>query len=322
MIAADAATWQPVADDVRGGMRAFQRGRLTDARQPPRRRRLPCRHQWLGRARPTAVRVAAHRSGRISTLVRRHRRTCCCASTDSAARRPRSCPRWPRWPTSYRWWRWTSPASASRTSRSALPTTPPGSPARCSTPSMRSASTAPTWPATAWAGGWPSRRGSTDGERVRSLTLLSPALAWLRDRRWAPWFARCGQSSGSSSPHRDRGRGPGAARRAGGGDGWSAAGVDEFLRAYLSPRGRAAFYAAARNIYLDEPHGDDGFWTRLSELAPKRCSSGAATTSSCRSAFAATWRRRCRRRGTSCCRAATCRSWSARARRTRRSATS
>jgi pimeloyl-ACP methyl ester carboxylesterase len=51
-------------------------------------------------------------------------------------------------------------------------------------------------------------------------------------------------------------------------DGWSAVGVDEFLRAYLTPRGRAAFYAAARNIYLDEPHGDDGFWTRLRELAP------------------------------------------------------
>jgi pimeloyl-ACP methyl ester carboxylesterase len=54
----------------------------------------------------------------------------------------------------------------------------------------------------------------------------------------------------------------------GGDSGWSAAGVDEFLRAYLTPRGRAAFYAAARNIYLDEPHGDDGFWTRLAELAP------------------------------------------------------
>ena len=41
--------------------------------------------------------------------------------------------------------------------------------------------------------------------------------------------------------------------------------MDEFLRAYLTPRGRAAFYAAARNIYLDEPHGDDGFWTRLAD---------------------------------------------------------
>jgi pimeloyl-ACP methyl ester carboxylesterase len=55
---------------------------------------------------------------------------------------------------------------------------------------------------------------------------------------------------------------PGAA------DGWAAAGVDEFLRMYLTPRGRAAFYAAARNIYLDEPHGEDGFWTRLAELSP------------------------------------------------------
>ena len=50
--------------------------------------------------------------------------------------------------------------------------------------------------------------------------------------------------------------------------GWADAGVEEFLRAYLSPRGRAAFYAAARNIYLDEPHGENGFWTRIEELAP------------------------------------------------------
>jgi len=48
--------------------------------------------------------------------------------------------------------------------------------------------------------------------------------------------------------------------------GWTAAGVDEFLRAYLSRSGRAAFYAAARNIYLDEPHGENGFWTRLESL--------------------------------------------------------
>ncbi len=52
----------------------------------------------------------------------------------------------------------------------------------------------------------------------------------------------------------------------GGRDGWSAVGVDEFLRAYMQPRGRAAFYAALRNIYLDEPEGDEGFWTRLREL--------------------------------------------------------
>jgi hypothetical protein len=47
----------------------------------------------------------------------------------------------------------------------------------------------------------------------------------------------------------------------------TAAGVDEFLRAYLTPAGRAAFYAAARQIYLDEPHGEQGFWTRLLDTA-------------------------------------------------------
>jgi pimeloyl-ACP methyl ester carboxylesterase len=47
---------------------------------------------------------------------------------------------------------------------------------------------------------------------------------------------------------------------------WTAAGIDEFLRSYLTPSGRAAFYAAARNIYLEEPHGPNGFWTRLRSL--------------------------------------------------------
>ena len=48
--------------------------------------------------------------------------------------------------------------------------------------------------------------------------------------------------------------------------GWAAAGVDEFLRAYHTPRGRAAFYAAARSIYLEEPEGENGFWPRLRTL--------------------------------------------------------
>ena len=51
--------------------------------------------------------------------------------------------------------------------------------------------------------------------------------------------------------------------------GWTAAGVDEFLRAYLTPAGRAAFYAAARHIYLDQPDGKRGFWPRLAELGPE-----------------------------------------------------
>jgi pimeloyl-ACP methyl ester carboxylesterase len=105
-------------------------------------------------------------------------------------------------------------------------------------------------------------------ERVRGLVLLSPALAWLRDRRWAPVVRLLRPELGllqvTPRPVIER-----VVRRLipGGGKGWAAAGVDEFLRAYLTPRGRAAFYAAARNIYLDEPHGDDGFWSRLGGLS-------------------------------------------------------
>ena len=110
--------------------------------------------------------------------------------------------------------------------------------------------------------------GLMDRSRVRSLTLLSPALAWLRERRWAPVVRLLRPELGllQMAP---RSVTEGVVRRLvpGAADGWAAAGVDEFLRAYLTPRGRAAFYAAARSIYLDEPHGDDGFWTRLRSLS-------------------------------------------------------
>jgi pimeloyl-ACP methyl ester carboxylesterase len=110
--------------------------------------------------------------------------------------------------------------------------------------------------------------GLMDRSRVRSLVLLSPALAWLRDRRWAPVVRLLRPELGllQVAPRSVTDR---IVRRLvpGGNDGWAAAGVDEFLRSYLTPRGRAAFYAAARSIYLDEPHGDDGFWNRLGGLA-------------------------------------------------------
>jgi pimeloyl-ACP methyl ester carboxylesterase len=112
--------------------------------------------------------------------------------------------------------------------------------------------------------------GLTAPDRTDRIGLLSPALAWLRDRRWAPVVKALRPELGliQLAPRAVvervvRGLIPGADR------GWAAAGVDEFLRSYLTPRGRAAFYAAARNIYLDEPHGDNGFWTRLAELSPQ-----------------------------------------------------
>jgi pimeloyl-ACP methyl ester carboxylesterase len=105
-------------------------------------------------------------------------------------------------------------------------------------------------------------------DRVRRLALLAPSLAWLRSRPWAPYLRLVAPQLGLIQPA-PRAIVEAIVRRVipGADEEWTAAGVDEFLRSYLTPRGRAAFYAAARNIYLEEPHGPDGFWTRLPSLA-------------------------------------------------------
>jgi pimeloyl-ACP methyl ester carboxylesterase len=104
-------------------------------------------------------------------------------------------------------------------------------------------------------------------DRVNRLGLLCPSLAWRRERPWAPLLRLLRPELGlvQLAP---RSVVDGVVRRVipDADEGWTAAGVDEFLRAYLMPAGRAAFYAAARQIYLEEPHGSDGFWTRLRGL--------------------------------------------------------
>lgn len=107
-------------------------------------------------------------------------------------------------------------------------------------------------------------------DRVGRLVLLAPSLAWRRERPWAPALRllrpELGLAQLAPRPIVEaivRRMIPGAD------EGWTAAGVDEFLRAYLTPPGRAAFYAAARQIYLEEPHGDQGFWPRLRALEPE-----------------------------------------------------
>jgi pimeloyl-ACP methyl ester carboxylesterase len=112
--------------------------------------------------------------------------------------------------------------------------------------------------------------GMSHPERVGRLALLAPSLAWRRQRTLAPLLRLVRPELGliqlAPRPavevivHRLI---PAANH------GWTAAGVDEFLRAYLTPSGRAAFYAAARQIYLEEPDGSQGFWTRLQDLEPE-----------------------------------------------------
>lgn len=107
-------------------------------------------------------------------------------------------------------------------------------------------------------------------DRVLRLGLLAPSLAWKRGRPLLPLLRLTRPELGlvQIAPRRVvetvvHGMIPDAEK------GWVSAGVDEFLRAYLTPSGRAAFYAAARHIVLEEPHGEVGFWTRLQSLEPE-----------------------------------------------------
>jgi pimeloyl-ACP methyl ester carboxylesterase len=108
--------------------------------------------------------------------------------------------------------------------------------------------------------------GMAHADRTRKLVLLAPSLAWLRERPWAPLLKLVPPQLGVIQPA-PRAIVEPIVRRLipGAEDGWTAAGVDEFLRSYLSPAGRAAFYAAARNIYLEHPQD---FWPRLESLTP------------------------------------------------------
>lgn len=110
-------------------------------------------------------------------------------------------------------------------------------------------------------------------ERVATLSLLAPALAFRRRRELAP-LVKLMRPELAAIPHPLRA----ATVRA---QFWSlfarperldpaAADVaaDEFCRVYKSRSARVAFFAAARNLYLDPPHGERGLWTRLADLRP------------------------------------------------------
>lgn len=107
--------------------------------------------------------------------------------------------------------------------------------------------------------------------RVDSLGLLAPALAFRRRRELVP-LVRMLRPELAAIPHpmrattvrahfwsmfaRPERLDPSVADIA----------AEEFCRTYRSRAARVAFYAAARNIYLDSPWGERGFWTRLAGL--------------------------------------------------------
>ena len=108
-------------------------------------------------------------------------------------------------------------------------------------------------------------------ERVSSLSLLAPALAFRRRRELVP-LVRLLRPELAAIPHSLRA----AQVRA---RFWSLfarperldpavadIAVDEFARTYRSRSARIAFFAALRQIYLDPPYGERGLWTRLCEL--------------------------------------------------------
>jgi pimeloyl-ACP methyl ester carboxylesterase len=108
-------------------------------------------------------------------------------------------------------------------------------------------------------------------ERVRALVLFAPAAAFRRLRQFAP-LVRAARHELAAVPlpvtHRMAVRGLKALfavpeRLA---DSWYDAAADEFQRVFSDRTHRIAFFAALRQIYLDDAFGDRGFWTRLERM--------------------------------------------------------
>jgi pimeloyl-ACP methyl ester carboxylesterase len=109
--------------------------------------------------------------------------------------------------------------------------------------------------------------------RIDRLVLLTPGVAFIRGRQYAPlvkllrpemallpvvlthWEVVRLARSLFAEPDRLPGE-------------WYDSFANEFLRVWQSPRARIAFFSAARQIYLDEPGGDSGFWQRIRGLRP------------------------------------------------------
>lgn len=115
--------------------------------------------------------------------------------------------------------------------------------------------------------------GLSAPDRVGSLSLLTPSLAWRKHRGFVP-LVKLLRPELAAIPHKMNAH---LVRR----QFWGMfarperlhpsvadVAVEEFLANYRNHAARVAFSAAARNIYLEEPDGEDGFWKRLEGLEP------------------------------------------------------
>ena len=109
-------------------------------------------------------------------------------------------------------------------------------------------------------------------ERVAALALFAPSMAFKRFREATPLVRLLAAEIGAmpmimprplvmttlrmmfAQPERLA-------------DAWYDAAADEFQRVFATSRGRMAFFSAARQIYLEEAHGESGFWDRLPALS-------------------------------------------------------
>jgi pimeloyl-ACP methyl ester carboxylesterase len=107
-------------------------------------------------------------------------------------------------------------------------------------------------------------------KRVEAIACLCPAAAF--NRRPALWLVKLLRPElGMMASRLPRGRIRDGLRRLFADPGcihesWYDAAIDDFLDTWRSPRSRRAFFTALRNIYLDEPEGENGFWTRLGKM--------------------------------------------------------
>src|SRR5918999_1390036 len=107
-------------------------------------------------------------------------------------------------------------------------------------------------------------------ERVEAIACLCPAATF--NRRPALWLVKLLRPElGMMASRLPRGRIRDGLQRLFADpscihESWYDAAIDDFLDTWRSPRSRRAFFTALRNIYLNEPEGKNGFWTRLGKM--------------------------------------------------------